>query len=244
MPEKIVYDSIDICPYLPDQLQRTPLRHQSRPLTPSECDVSLAQGDRRSGTMLYRTECPTCKACEPLRVPVQDFQPSKSQRRILRKNEDVKVTLGPAVFSQEKLQLYNQHKSGRELSRGGSNMSKFGYENWFLHSCLDTKEFLYYVDDRLVGVSIADFGDRDISSVYFYFDPTLESRSLGTFSALFEMNWMKEQGMRYYYLGLYVADCSHLNYKSRYYPHHRLVRGTWMEFLNSKESRVLIDGIG
>ena len=45
---------------------------------------------------------------------------------------------------------------------------------------------------------------------------------------------MKEQGMRYYYLGLYVKDCSHLSYKARYYPHQRLIDGKWVDFTNRK----------
>ena len=67
----------------------------------------------------------------------------------------------------------------------------------------------------MIGVSILDFGEQDISSVYFYFDPEYSNRSLGNFSVLFEVEWMKQQHMRYYYLGLYVAECSHLNYKAQ-----------------------------
>ena len=99
-----------------------------------------------------------------------------------------------------------------------------------MKTCTDTREFRYFLDETLVGISIVDFGASDISSVYFYFDPELSSRSLGTYSALVEILWMKRQRMRYYYLGLYVEDCRHLNYKARYHPHERLVNKRWLRF--------------
>ena len=66
-----------------------------------------------------------------------------------------------------------------------------------------------------------------------FFDPDYSYRSMGTFSALYEMNWMRERGLRYYYLGLFVEKCLHLNYKSRFYPNQRLVNGDWFHYANS-----------
>ena len=140
--------------------------------------------------------------------------------------------MAPASFSQEKLNLFNRHKLERGLSTTERAYSKQQYERWFLETCTDTREFRYYLGDRLVGVSILDFGEYDISSVYFYFEPEFSNRSLGNFSVLFEIEWMKQQKMRFYYLGLYVSECSHLNYKSRFYPHHRLIQGSWRVFQN------------
>ena len=232
--ERIVYDGIDSCPYLEGERQRTPLRYQFVDIKPQDLDNSLAGGDRRVGRMIYRTDCPTCRACEPIRIPTQEFRASKSQRRILRKNEDVRVLMAPASFAPEKLALFNRHKLERGLSSNERAYTRSGYERWLIESCVDTREFRYMLGDKLIGVSILDFGKEDVSSVYFYFDPDHDDRSLGTFSALFEIQWMRSQGMRHYYLGLYVGECAHLNYKSRYYPHHRLINGDWRAFLDGK----------
>ena len=233
--ETIVYDSLEPCPYLDDQVSRLPLRYQRRRPSASEFDDSLGQGDRRVGMMLYRTNCPTCRACEPIRVPVMTFKPSKSQRRLLNKNKGLQVKLGPAIFTQERLELFNRHKFERGLNKNERPMKRSGYENWLLHSCANTREFRYYFEEKLIGVSILDFGERDVSSVYFYFDPDFAHLSLGTYSALFEIMWMRSRALRHYYLGLYVADCSHLSYKARFYPHQRLINGEWVE-LSSRKS--------
>ncbi len=243
--EQIVYDGIDSCSYLENRRQRTPLRYQFVDMSPEALDKSLDGGDRRVGRMVYRTDCPSCTACEPIRVPVQSFRASKSQRRIMRKNEDVRVLMSPASFSTEKLKLFNRHKLERDLSTSGNPYSRSGYERWLTKTCVDTREFRYMLGDKLIGVSILDFGKQDISSVYFYFDPDHADRSLGTFSALFEIQWMRSEGMRHYYLGLYVEECSRLNYKSRYYPHQRLIQGRWFEFADRKTTRdsaVDVDG--
>jgi arginyl-tRNA--protein-N-Asp/Glu arginylyltransferase len=226
--EQLVHDATEACPYLGDEVARMPLRWQMRGLSGEELDAALASGDRRVGRMLYRTQCPTCSACEPLRVPVADFRPSKSQRRIWRKNQDIKVTVGPAVYSEDRLALYNRHKLERGLSKDSKRMTRQGYEGWFLNSCAHTVELCFELDERLVGVSIVDVGARDSSSVYHYFDPEESSRSMGTFSALVELAWSRSRGGRFHYLGLYVGACDRLNYKARFRPNERRIDGEWL----------------
>jgi leucyl-tRNA---protein transferase len=228
--ERLVYDGNEPCPYLPDQVSRTPLRLQLSTLEGSRFDELLEQGDRRVGRMLYRTACPSCRACEPLRIPVDLFTPSRSHRRILRRNEDLRVEVGPAIYSAERLALFNRHKRERGLARREQDTTQAGYEGWFVRSCVETVEMRYLVGDRLVGVGIVDLGERDSSSVYFYFDPDEGRRSLGTLSTLFEVEWLRRRGGRYHYLGLYVADCRHLVYKAAYFPHQRRVDGAWQQF--------------
>ena len=115
--ETIVYDALEPCPYLADQVSRLPLRYQRLRPTASDFDHSLSLGDRRVGQMLYRTACPTCTACEPIRIPVASFKPTRSQRKLLKKNADIRVELGPAVFTEERLLLFNRHKFERGLSK-------------------------------------------------------------------------------------------------------------------------------
>lgn len=228
--EHVLYDEPEPCPYLPGRTARMPLRLQLRPLAPATFDELLAQGDRRVGQMLYRTACGACAACEPIRLPVADFVPTRSQRRALHKNRDVVVEAGPATYSAEKLALYNRHKRERGLSHSDEPMTRASYEGWFLATCVSTVEMRYSVNGRLIGVGILDLGERDASSVYFYFDPDEAPRSLGVFSALMELAWLRSRGGRYLYLGLWVEDCRHLYYKASYAPHERRIDGEWRRF--------------
>ncbi|MDP2314629.1 MAG: arginyltransferase [Pseudomonadota bacterium] len=227
---RVVWDQMEECPYLPDQVARLPLRLPPRPLTREELDHRLELGERRSGRMVYRTQCPACSACEPLRVSVPRFQATSSQRRTWRRNDgEVRLEVGIPELSEERLALYNRHKQERGLSRTDEPLGAVGYRAWLVDTCVDTRELRYYVGPKLVGVSILDIGRTSASSVYHYFDPDESRRSLGVYSVLREIAWCAEQGFEWYYLGLYVRDCAHLSYKAAYGPHQRRIAGVWTD---------------
>ena len=235
--EQIVHDEPEPCPYIEGETARLPLRWQFRRLTPADFDQSLFQGDRRVGRMLYRTACAACRACEPIRIPASTFVPSRSQKRVIKKNRDVTVETGPSTFTAEKLALYNRHKHLRGLSRDEHPMTRRGYEGWFVQSCTQTIDMEYRVGGRLIGCGIIDLGRLDTSSVYFFFDPAESKRSLGVFSVLMEVAWLRSRGGRFHYLGLYVDSCRHLNYKAAYFPHKRLQDGEWTGFPDKESMR-------
>jgi arginine-tRNA-protein transferase len=234
---KIIEQSLEDCPYLPGQVACLPLRFPIDRVTPEGFDALLVRGDRRAGPVLYRTRCPACTACEPLRVGVASFRPSRSQWRVWRKNErEVRVELGSPAVTPRHVELYNRHKLERGLSRG-EPLDEQGYRLHLLESCVDTREVRYHVGDALVAVSILDFGSDSCSSVYHYFDPDESARSLGVFSVLAEIALCQKLGLRFYYLGLYVRDCKSLSYKASYRPHERLIDGNWIAVLDPRESR-------
>ncbi len=229
--QKLVYDGLQRCPYLPGQIARMPLYRQLRRLTLDEADARFANAERRVGTCLYRTACPTCTECRGLRVLVNEFRPSKSQRRVLNRWGDRgRIEIGPATWDPEKLELFNRHKLGRGLTGDDDDpMTPLGYISWLVHSCFHTIEMRYFLDDRLVGVGVVDMGRAAASSVYFFFDPDPEVSKLspGVYSVLQEIDLCRRTGREHLYLGLYVKDCRHLSYKAGYHPHERLRDGDW-----------------
>jgi leucyl-tRNA---protein transferase len=229
MSEKLVYDGLQSCPYIPGQVARMPLYRQLAPLSLDQTDTRLANSERRVGTCLYRTACPTCRACEGIRIPVREFRASKSQRRVRNRwAESGRVEVGPVSFDDEKLRLFNRHKQERGLSDpDGEGMDAPGYIGWLVNSCMLTVEMRYYFDDALVGVGVLDLGRNAASSVYFYFDPDRDDLSPGTFSALQEIEFCARTGREHLYLGLYVEQCRHLSYKDNFRPNERLIDGDW-----------------
>lgn len=229
--QKLVYDGLQRCPYREGQVARMPLYRQLRRLTLAEADQRFANAERRVGGCLYRTACPTCRACEGLRIPVESFRPSKSQRRVLaRWADEGRVEHGAPTFSDAKLALFNRHKQARGLVADDDPvMTSAGYTSWLVHSCFQTMEMRYFLGDRLVGVGIVDVGRSSLSSVYFYFDPdpALGRHAPGVYSILQEIELCRRTGRSHLYLGLYVSECDRLNYKAQYRPHERLFDGDW-----------------
>ncbi|WP_373047778.1 arginyltransferase [Vulgatibacter sp.] len=225
----VAHSEDEACPYLPGQLARMPLRLPLRPVPGQRLDELLEGGDRRAGPFLYRTACTACSACEPLRIPVARFQPTRSQRKVLRRNAgDLQIEVGRPRITPRHLELFNRHKLERGL--GTTHSDATDYRLQFLETCVDTREVRYLAGGELVGVSLLDVGERAASSVYHYFDPDESRRSLGVFSVLAEIGLCASWRIDWYYLGLYVAGCRSLRYKAEYFPHERRIGGTWRSF--------------
>jgi arginine-tRNA-protein transferase len=202
------------CPYLPGRTAREQ-GFAFETLAGDMYHNLMDMGFRRSGMVVYRPVCKGCRECRSLRVPTADFKPGKSFRRILRKNGDLSLRIHPPVFSPEKFELYTDYLNARHHSPEPdvSQMISFLYR-----SCVETYEIEYVLNSRVVAVSIVDFCSRSLSSVYTFFDPTLSDRSLGVYSALREIMLCREKDIPFYYLGYFVAECSAMNYKSRFKP--------------------------
>jgi arginyl-tRNA--protein-N-Asp/Glu arginylyltransferase len=232
LPILRVLENVHPCSYLADRTANMPLILPSRYLSTDEFDQVLAHGLRRSGYFTYLTTCDGCKACEPTRVEVARFRWSYSWRRILKRGDQaIQVHFGELDYSDEKLRLFNMHRNQRELGQGDREYEASDYEGFLVDTCCDsTIEIQFRKEDQLVAVSIVDCGTESLSAVYTYFDPQFEKLSLGTYAILKQMQLAENTGRKYVYLGLYVAENQHLNYKARFTPQERLIDGQWVTF--------------
>jgi leucyl-tRNA---protein transferase len=230
-PELVVYDRLQPCPYLVDRVARMPLRIPARRLERHEFDVRLEAGDRRQGIFLYRTACPGCRACEPIRIEVDAFIPSRSQRRALeRGNRRIAVEIGDPVVDEQRVVIYNRHKELRGLSSGRDGIDVDGYREFLVMSCCESFELRYSVDGELAGAALVDRSREALSAVYCLFDPSYEKLSIGTFSILKQIELCRSWNLKYLYLGLYIAESERMRYKARYLPHQRRIDGHWVTF--------------
>jgi leucyl-tRNA---protein transferase len=234
-PELVVRDEEEDCPYLPGRRARMPLRHPLRRLTGAEFDVRLAAGDRRIGPLLYTPACPACAACEPIRVAVRTFVPSRAQRRARAKGDAaVAVQVGPIEVDEERVALYRAHESGRGLARDGAPpIDALGYESFLANSCVAGFEVRYFVAGRLAAVAITDRGERALSAVYTFWDPAHASLSLGTYSILTQIDLAARLGLDWVYLGLAVGENRSMAYKVAFLPHERRIDNVWRRFSRS-----------
>ena len=229
--ELVVYDEPGTCSYLPHQQWRLPLRLPVRLLTREEFGIRLEEGDRRQGRLLYRTACPSCNACEPIRIDVDDFVPSRTQRRIFRRGERLlQTTLRPIDVCPERVRLYNLHKHGRDLASGETQASMESYRSFLGESCCESFEMVYRKDGETVGIAIVDRAEEALSAVYFYWNPDFENISPGVYSIMKQVDLCKRLGLRHLYLGLYIGACKPMSYKARFVPHERLIHGEWQRF--------------
>jgi arginyl-tRNA--protein-N-Asp/Glu arginylyltransferase len=230
-PELVVYDQLTRCPYLHDRIAHMPLRLPARALSRAEFDQRLFEGDRRQGVVLYRTSCPACDACEPIRLVADQTVLNRSQRRVWRTTGSiVQVERGEPRVDAQRVALYNRHKQERGLGDGRDPLDRLGYAEFLASTCCETFELRYSIDGRTVGVAIVDRGAEALSAVYCYYDPDYSKLSLGTFSVLVQLSLCEEWGLRYLYLGLYIRESATMRYKGNFRPHERLIGGRWRAF--------------
>lgn len=232
--ELLVYDVPEPCPYLPEQEARMPLRIPVQQLSGVQFDHYLETGQRRSGVYLYRPECGSCRACEPIRLAVERFHPNRTQRRILRRGDRLlHMQSGPPIADLTRVDLFNAHRRERGLAAREGDITVDEYEAFLVETCCHTIELSYRWDGRLIAVAICDVGDCAISAVYTYFDPFAGHLSPGVYSILKQVELCRSLQKPHLYLGYFVDGCVHMAYKVNYLPHERLIDGQWWTFEKS-----------
>ena len=82
-------------------------------------------------------------------------------------------------------------------------------------------------DGHLKMVSILDRLADGLSSVYTFYDPSEDRRSLGTYGILWQIDACQRQGLHHLYLGYWIKESPKMAYKSGFMPHELLVNGVW-----------------
>lgn len=228
--EIVVFDTPHACSYLPGRMARLPYRHPVEMLSAEQFDQRLAEGDRRSGVFLYRTQCPACRACQPIRLDVTKFRPNSTQRRMQRRGDELlTVQIGPPIVDSQRVRLFNLHRDVRGLSAGDVPLDVQSYAEFLTESCCETIELSYWHAGCLVAIAIADAGREALSAVYCFYDPSFRLLSLGTYSILRQITFCHESNRRYLYLGFFIAESPHMSYKANFRPHQRLIGGEWID---------------
>jgi arginine-tRNA-protein transferase len=215
------------CAYLPDRQASLEVRVMLD-VTATEYAALLERAWRRFGPVYFRPACVGCGECVSLRVVVDRFVPSKSQRRAARACASLRRVVGPPQVDAKRLALYARWHAGREVARGwepnGQTRERYRLEFAFPHPC--AREATFYDDaagGRLVGVSLFDETPSALSAAFFFYDPDYARRSLGTANVLALVDEARAAGRRHLYLGYRVAGCASLRYKGAFRPHELLV---------------------
>jgi arginyl-tRNA--protein-N-Asp/Glu arginylyltransferase len=213
------------CVYLPGRTAQMRGFAAER-VSPEIYDAFMNAGFRRSGRLIYQPICSGCRACVPIRVEVDRFVPRKSQRRRLRKNADILLSVDSPKTTDEKFSLYCRYL---QQWHGEAAHSREEFERFLYDSPVQTLEFTYRDSGgQLLAVGICDVCASSLSSVYFYFEPSRASRGLGTYGVLCEINYARSLGIPHYYLGYWVRGCRSMQYKADYAPAQVLATdGNW-----------------
>lgn len=223
------------CSYLPDKEEQLLVYVGSQ----IDCAIHYPQliqaGFRRSGEQVYRPHCQHCTACHSVRIPVVEFVPSRSQRRLLKKNKEFTIRTRESTHS-DYYPLYERYITERHADGSMYPPDPSQFES-FLACAWNSPLFVEaYDDEKLIAVAVTDVIDTDgYSAMYTFYDPDYNDRSLGTWMIIQQIRHTQAQSRRFLYLGYQIDDCSKMNYKNRFLPHERYINHHWLRFENAAQ---------
>lgn len=224
------------CPYLDDRMERklfTALQGENA----EKLNNSLSQqGFRRSQNVLYRPSCAECSACMSARIDVSAFKPSKSQRRIMNRNADIKRRATSPWATEDQYELFRTYLDSRHADGGMADMDVFEFAAMIEETPVRSRlvEYTDETDHSLTGVSLTDVLDDGLSMVYSFYRPDAPRRSLGTYMILDHVRIAQEANMPYVYLGYWVPGSQKMGYKSNFSGLEVYLGGQWRKLPDPK----------
>jgi arginine-tRNA-protein transferase len=224
------------CPYLEGRMERKLFTALQGDHAERLNDALSKQGFRRSQNVLYRPSCSDCSACLSARIRVADFEPSRGQRRTLRRNGHLRREATSPWATEEQYALVRRYLDSRHADGGMADMDIFEFAAMIEETPIRSR-VIEYSDPpatgrrqrRLAAVCLTDVLDDGLSMVYSFYDPDLAEDSLGTYVILDHVALAREAGLPYVYLGYWVPGSRKMGYKSRFAALEIYKGGAWRD---------------
>ncbi len=211
----------DKCSYIKDREQTTHYKVIEN-CSAQNCQDLIERGFRRFGKMYFRPICGDCQECQSIKIDIENFTFSSSQKRIIKKSSHFKSYVQTPTLSQEHLDLfakYHLHMKDKKEWTYNETTPEHYYQSFVSGHNEFGYEVLYFDEDKLIGVDLIDILEDGISSIYFYYDPDYSKYSLGKLSLYNQIKFAQRSNKKWIYLGYYVEECPSLSYKSEYKPY-------------------------
>ncbi|MBT0957119.1 arginyltransferase [Alphaproteobacteria bacterium KMM 3653] len=230
------------CPYLDGRMERKLFTALQGDTAEKLNDALSLQGFRRSQNVLYRPSCADCSACMSARIKVNEFAPSRSQRKTLRKNNDIARVANSPWATEEQYALFRSYLDARHATGGMADMDIFEFAAMIEETPVRSRVVEYRdrspadeSEGDLVGVCLTDVLQDGLSLVYSFYQPEMTAQSLGTFMILDHIEIARAAGLPYVYLGYWVPGSDKMGYKANFNGLEIFKSGRWQDIGNPSD---------
>jgi arginine-tRNA-protein transferase len=233
------------CPYLDGRTERKLFTSLQGENSQRLNDALSKQGFRRSQNVLYRPTCADCTACLSARIRVADFEPSRTQRKILKASAHLRRNATSPWATEDQFSLFRRYLDARHADGGMADMDVFEFAAMIEETPIKSRVIEYSRPGQtiekssrgriLTAVSLTDVFDDGLSMVYSFYDPDFASLSLGTFIILDHIDIAREAGLSYVYLGYWVPGSRKMGYKANFSAVEIYKNGAWQDLGNPQD---------
>ena len=215
------------CPYLDGQMERKLFTSLQGENAQKLNDSLSQQGFRRSQNVLYRPSCADCSACLSARVDVSAFAPTKSQKRVIRRNAHIKRRATSPWATEAQYDLFRTYLDTRHADGGMADMDVFEFAAMVEETPIRSRVIEYTDNNALIGVGLTDVLSDGVSMVYSFYSPDHDRNSLGTYLILDHIRIAQEADLPYVYLGYWVPGSQKMGYKANFSGLEIFAGGAW-----------------
>ncbi len=190
-------------------------------------ETAAEKGYRRSGNSIYYPWCHSCNKCVPIRLKLNDFILSRSQKRCLAKNSDLEIVIAEPHVNDDIFNLYKNYQEWKHPAAGMDECENASCMDFLKASWSDTKFIMMLHKQKIIAVTVVDVFNKSLSAVYAFYAKKYSAHSLGTFAVLWQIKYAQSLKLDYLYLGFYIKDSPKMSYKNNFKPHEFLLDGKW-----------------
>lgn len=185
-------------------------------LSPQQLDAYLEKGWFRMGQTIFTTNFIHFKSemysTIWLRIMLDEYNADSTHIKLAKRNSKFKVTIQPAIITNEKENLYTIYKQSLPFQASDS-LQHLLFGKTENHSIYTTYEVALYDGEKLIACGFFDVGETSAEGITSFYNPDYKKYSLGKYLIYLKIQYCKNQKLTYFYPGYFVPGYSYFNYK-------------------------------